>query len=43
MSRVAQLANTVEALKERKNVRKIMASLKEALPEVYMVGVVAFR
>lgn len=31
----AQLASTVETLKERKNVRKIMASLNEALPAVY--------
>jgi hypothetical protein len=32
-----QLASTVETLKERKNVRKIMASLNESLPEVYQV------
>ena len=32
-----QLASTVETLKERKNVRKIMASLNEALPAVYQV------
>ena len=30
-----QLANTVEALKERKNVRRIMGSLQASLPEVY--------
>lgn len=30
-----ELASTIETLKERKNVRKIMASLKDSLPEVY--------
>jgi len=33
----AELASTIETLKERKNVRKIMASLKDSLPEVYQV------
>jgi pheromone shutdown protein TraB len=33
---VSELASTVEMLKERKNVRKIMASLKDSIPEVYM-------
>ena len=30
-----QLANTVEALKERQNIRRIMGSLQASLPEVY--------
>ena len=33
----AELASTIETLKERNKVRKIMASLKSSLPEVYQV------